>query len=101
EAASQMLRQKRLHDGGERAAVFRSSESMTLVGIDNVGDRNAALLHCRYDLLGFGCLDPYVVGALTDEKRTHDAADVIERRSVLQELLPLIGGVVAHPRLPQ
>src|SRR5262245_66104923 len=62
EAASEVFRQKRLHDRGERAAVLRSSESMTLVGIKHVGDGNAALLHGRADLLGFRGLHPYVVG---------------------------------------
>src|ERR1043166_3687452 len=101
EPAAQMFGEKHLRHSRERTPVLRPAEAVSLVGIMDVGERDAARLHGRDDLLRLRRLHPHVVRALPDQQRAHDPADVIKRRAFLQKLLPRLGRVVAHAHLPQ
>src|SRR6266851_7177590 len=92
--------EERFHDGFEGAAIFRPAEAVAFGGIIDIGHGDAASLHGGHDLPGFGGLDSHVVGALADQQRPHNAVGAIERRTLLQEPQPRLGGVIAHPHLP-
>src|SRR5262249_1719603 len=84
---AQVPGQEHFGDRKESAPVLLSAEAVSLVGIIDVTDRDAARLHRCDDLLRLRRLHPHVVCALTNEQRAYDAADVIERRALLQEFL--------------
>ena len=70
--AAQVLGQERLDDGVGGDAVRRQTEAVALVRVEHVGDRQAARLGRRHDLVELGLLHARVVGALQDEQRPGD-----------------------------
>mmetsp|Transcript_13409 Transcript_13409/g.31572 ORF Transcript_13409/g.31572 Transcript_13409/m.31572 type:complete len:266 (-) Transcript_13409:1230-2027(-) len=66
-------------------SVVWTSKSMTLVWIQDVFHRNSFLLHREGNLIGFSLLYTRVVRTLSDQKRSLDVVNVVQRRNLLVE----------------
>src|ERR1019366_4257709 len=99
--AVEALRKKDLGHGAEARHVGRIAERPLFVGIDGVNQRAprslVGRLERRAELRRVRFLPRGVVFALADQHGPLDAADVRRRRAIGQELLALVGSIVADP----
>ena len=79
ESAAQVLGEEGFCDGVEGGSVFRTREPVTLVGLENVGDRYVALFHSFHNLIRLRLCDPHVVRTLPNQQRLGDPIHVRKR----------------------
>src|SRR6185503_16494725 len=85
-AAAQAFAEEHLGDRRERRVVFLAQQSMTLVGVQQIGHLDAVLLHCSDDLVGLTRWYTYVVRPLNDQHASLGLLGVVDRRALAQEL---------------